>query len=156
MEHIILPCPAGLFLDLCAEDGAVCALSLRPGLSPLPCPGSFAESAAREVLEYLAASRSVFTFPLSLHTTPFRESVYRALLSIPYGETRSYAAVASAIGRPSAVRAVASACACNPVWLAVPCHRVIGSDGSLRGYAGGLPLKGALLRMEAGGGPVLY
>lgn len=85
---------------------------------------------------------------LDLRTTPFRALVYRELRQIPRGCTRSYAEVARAIGRPTAWRAVASACAANPVCLAVPCHRVVRSDGSLSGYRWGTPAKAALLAAE--------
>lgn len=87
--------------------------------------------------------------PLDLRGTEFQRGVWDALLEIPAGETRSYAEVARAIGRPTAFRAVAQACGTNPVGIVVPCHRVIGSDGSLTGYAGGLHYKRALLQREA-------
>lgn len=79
---------------------------------------------------------------------PFQVSVWQALFRIPYGETRSYAEIASAIGRPRAVRAVGAANGANPVAIIVPCHRVIGSDGTLTGYGGGLPTKRWLLSLE--------
>ena len=80
--------------------------------------------------------------------TPFQQDVWSALMTIPVGETRTYSQVAAAIGRPRAVRAVASACARNPVAVVVPCHRVIRTDGSLGGYAYGLPIKEHLLAVE--------
>ena len=86
--------------------------------------------------------------PLDLRGTEFQRDVWAALLDIPAGETRSYAEVARAIDRPTAFRAVAQACGANPVGIVVPCHRVIGSDGSLTGYAGGLNYKRALLSRE--------
>ena len=85
---------------------------------------------------------------LDLRGTPFQQAVWDALLAIPFGETRSYADVARSIGRPTAVRAVAQACGANPVAIIVPCHRVVGSDGSLTGYASGLTRKRALLERE--------
>jgi AraC family transcriptional regulator of adaptative response/methylated-DNA-[protein]-cysteine methyltransferase len=85
---------------------------------------------------------------LDLGGTPFQRSVWEALLAIPFGQTRSYSQVAAAIGRPTAVRAVAQACGANPVAILVPCHRVVGADGSLTGYASGLARKSALLEHE--------
>jgi AraC family transcriptional regulator of adaptative response/methylated-DNA-[protein]-cysteine methyltransferase len=86
--------------------------------------------------------------PLDLRATAFQARVWQALREIPRGQTRSYAEVAQAVGQPSAVRAVARACATNPVAIAVPCHRVIGSDGSLTGYRWGIERKKKLLEME--------
>lgn len=86
--------------------------------------------------------------PLDMRGTAFQQQVWDALQAIPTGRTRSYSEIARAIGRPRAVRAVAQACGANPVGVVVPCHRVIGADGSLTGYAGGLPLKKALLERE--------
>ncbi len=89
-----------------------------------------------------------FTCPLDLHGTPFQVAVWQALVRIPYGETRSYAEIAQAIDRPRAVRAVGAANGANPVAIIVPCHRVIGSNGTLTGYGGGLPAKRWLLSLE--------
>jgi O-6-methylguanine DNA methyltransferase len=97
---------------------------------------------------YLTRSLVDLSVPLDLRGTPFQRRVWRALLDIPYGETRSYADVAAAIGRPGAVRAVGLANGANPVPLIVPCHRVVGRDGTLTGYGGGLPLKQRLLELE--------
>jgi methylated-DNA-[protein]-cysteine S-methyltransferase len=106
------------------------------------------EAVRRQVLEYCAGERQVFDLDCAASGTAFQQSVWDALMRIPYGETRSYADVARQIGRPRAVRAVGRANAVNPVALIVPCHRVIGADGSLTGYGGGLALKQALLRHE--------
>jgi O-6-methylguanine DNA methyltransferase len=105
-------------------------------------------SAREQLLEYLAGERTSFELPLDLRATPFQLAVYEDLLAIPYGETRSYADVARAIGRPAAVRAAGTANGANPIPLVVPCHRVIASDGGLGGFGGGLPLKRRLLAME--------
>jgi methylated-DNA-[protein]-cysteine S-methyltransferase len=104
---------------------------------------------ASQIREYLQGERRVFTLPLDLHGTPFQMEVWNALCRIPYGETRSYAEIAHEIARTQAVRAVGAANGANPVALVVPCHRVIGKNGSLTGYAGGLALKAALLQLEA-------
>lgn len=104
--------------------------------------------AASQLADYLAGTRRHFDVPLDLHGTPFQRSVWNTLLEIDCGRTSSYGAVARAVGRPSAVRAVGAAVGRNPVAVIVPCHRVMGSDGSLTGYAGGLPRKMALLEIE--------
>jgi O-6-methylguanine DNA methyltransferase len=104
--------------------------------------------AANELLAYFAGNLRVFTVPLDMQGTDFQLRVWNQLLKIPYGETRSYAQVAEAIGRPKAVRAVGAANGSNPVAIVVPCHRVIGSSGKLTGYGGGLPLKKKLLELE--------
>ncbi|MDR2716736.1 MAG: methylated-DNA--[protein]-cysteine S-methyltransferase [Treponema sp.] len=107
---------------------------------------------AAQIEEYLAGKRKKFTLPLVLHGTEFQLAVWRALQDIPYGETRSYKDIAAAIGRPKAVRAVGMANNRNPISIIVPCHRVIGHDGGLVGYGGGLPLKRRLLELEQGAG----
>ncbi len=98
---------------------------------------------------YFAGSPAHFTLPLDLSGgTPFQQAVWQALLQIPRGSSTSYGALSQSLGRPSAVRAVAGAVGRNPVSVLVPCHRVLGSDGSLTGYAGGLERKTALLQRE--------
>jgi O-6-methylguanine DNA methyltransferase len=101
-----------------------------------------------ELKEYFAGKRREFTFPLDLRGTDFQLACWRALLAIPYGETRSYADIARAVVKPNAFRAVGMANNRNPVAIVVPCHRVIASDGSLCGYGGGLDLKRKLLELE--------
>ena len=105
-------------------------------------------NAQKQFEEYFAGRRQVFELPLHPHGTPFQLEVWGALLSIPYGETASYAQIARSIRRPSAVRAVGAANGANPLSIIVPCHRVIGSDGELVGYGGGLPAKRWLLAHE--------
>lgn len=102
-----------------------------------------------QIKDYLAGESKSFSTKLSLNGTEFQQLVWKELLRIPYGETRTYAQLAEKIGRPGAVRAVGSACGANPVPIIVPCHRVIRSDGSLGGYALGLELKRQLLELEA-------
>lgn len=106
--------------------------------------------AAAQLAEYFAGQRQSFTIPLAPRGTPFQQEVWRALCAIPYGQTRSYGQLAAALGRPSAARAVGGACRRNPIWLMIPCHRVVGASGSLTGYAGGLERKKALLALEQG------
>jgi methylated-DNA-[protein]-cysteine S-methyltransferase len=103
----------------------------------------------KQVEEYCAGARTDFDLELAPAGTEFQRAVWNALLEIPYGETRSYGEIARAIGQPKAARGVGSANHANPIGLIVPCHRVIGANGSLTGYGGGLPLKQALLAHEA-------
>lgn len=118
-------------------------------------PGENALTAqlGQELAEYFAGHRCRFDMPLDLIGTAFQVDAWRALLAIPYGETRSYAEQAQQIGRPTAVRAVAGANGQNKVSVIVPCHRVIGSNGSLTGYGGGLSRKQWLLALERDGVP---
>jgi methylated-DNA-[protein]-cysteine S-methyltransferase len=102
----------------------------------------------RQLTEYFEGRRRSFDLPLVPEGTPFQREVWAALLRIPFGETRSYGEIAREIGRPGAARAVGMANHQNPIAIIVPCHRVIGSDGSLTGYAGGVGLKARLLVLE--------
>jgi methylated-DNA-[protein]-cysteine S-methyltransferase len=108
----------------------------------------WARQAARELEEYAAGKRKEFSVPLDVDGTAFQKKVWRALLTIPYGETRSYGAIARQVGNPRGARAVGMANHHNPVAIVVPCHRVIASDGSLGGYAGGLQKKSQILQLE--------
>jgi len=105
--------------------------------------------AAAQLADYFSGRRQHFDLPLDLtQGTVFQQAVWQALLAIPFGQTTSYGELARRIGRPKAVRALGAAVGRNPVSIIVPCHRVIGADGSLTGYAGGLDRKTALLRIE--------
>lgn len=104
--------------------------------------------AKKQLNEYFAGERKVFDLTLAPKGTPFQQSVLAALQDIPFGETRSYAEIALAIGNPKSVRAVGSANGNNPIALIIPCHRVIGSNGSLTGFGGGLETKRFLLEFE--------
>ena len=106
------------------------------------------QQAVQELQRYFVGEKESFSCPLDLQGTSFQVSVWQALRDIPYGETRSYAEIAQVIGRPTAVRAVGAANGANPVAIIVPCHRVIGSNGALTGYGGGLPTKSWLLSLE--------
>jgi len=106
--------------------------------------------ARKQLDEYFAGRRTAFDLPLDLQGgTPFQRSVWQALLGIPAGQRTSYAILSQRIGKPAAVRAVGAAVGRNPVSIVVPCHRVVGTDGSLTGYAGGLDRKTALLQLES-------
>ncbi|MHC1745777.1 MAG: methylated-DNA--[protein]-cysteine S-methyltransferase [Negativicutes bacterium] len=106
------------------------------------------KEAAQQIKEYLAGKRKVFDIPIAAKGTPFQQIVWEALRAIPYGETRSYKEIAENIGQPKACRAVGMANNRNPIALMVPCHRVIGANGKLVGYAGGLDIKEKLLNLE--------
>jgi methylated-DNA-[protein]-cysteine S-methyltransferase len=104
--------------------------------------------------EYFQGNRREFQIPLDFGGTPFQAAVWRALLKIPYGQTRTYGDVAKELGKPGAARAVGMANHENPIAVVIPCHRVVGQDGSLTGYAGGIQLKQQLLSLEQG--PTLF
>ncbi|AIR90794.1 methylated-DNA--[protein]-cysteine S-methyltransferase [Pseudomonas cremoricolorata] len=106
------------------------------------------QETARQLGDYFAGRRQRFELPLDFQGTEFQREVWAALLTIPFGETRSYAQIAQQIGRPQAVRAVGAANGRNPISIIAPCHRVIGASGSLTGFAGGLPVKQHLLSLE--------
>ena len=109
----------------------------------------------RQVEAYFSGKLKDFDFPLAPQGTTFQTSVWKELLRIPYGETISYGELARRLGNPKAVRAVGLANGSNPIAIVIPCHRVIGSNGSLVGYGGGLPIKQALLALERGQGSLL-
>ena len=111
-------------------------------------PDPVLDAAARQLTEYFAGERRDFDLPLDLDGTEFQRAAWRALADVPYGETRSYAEQADAIGRPGAFRAVGAANGRNPVPIVLPCHRIVGADGSLTGFGGGLAVKERLLRHE--------
>ena len=104
--------------------------------------------AERQLREYFAGRRRAFDLKLDFAGTPFQRSVWKALLTIPFGQTRTYGEIAKQVGRPSASRAVGAANGRNPVAIVAPCHRVIGSTGALTGFGGGLDVKERLLRLE--------
>ena len=106
------------------------------------------KKAAAQLMEYLGGQRKAFDLPLAPAGTPFQQRVWEALAAIPYGETRSYGKLAEQVGNPKASRAVGMANNRNPIPVIIPCHRVIGANGSLMGYGGGLPLKERLLALE--------
>lgn len=147
------PFPFGT-LRIGYEGDAVTLLKKIDGAEGLKKPKEAGERNAltdqvyREVMEYLRGERTAFTFSYELRGTDFQKKVWNELCRIPYGETRTYQEVAAAVGNPKACRAVGMANNKNPVILAVPCHRVIGADGRLVGYGGGLDMKEALLRLE--------
>jgi methylated-DNA-[protein]-cysteine S-methyltransferase len=119
-------------------------LAMTPARGPHPV---LAET-ERQLAEYFAGARTTFDLPLAPTGTPFQRKVWQALLTIPFGETRSYGEIAAQIGNPTAVRAVGAANGKNPISIVAPCHRVIGASGKLTGFAGGLETKAFLLALE--------
>jgi len=113
-----------------------------------------ARPAATQLREYFAGEREAFDLPLALRGTDFQRAVWDALLGIPYGHTSTYGAVARRLGRPAASRAVGASVGRNPVAVVVPCHRVLGANGALTGYAGGIDRKRGLLSLEINGAPM--
>jgi methylated-DNA-[protein]-cysteine S-methyltransferase len=126
----------------------------RPNRVKLPAPKLDTQQpvlveAERQLNEYFSGTRTEFDLPLELHGSEFQKKVWRALRKIPFGQTRSYLALAKSVGSAKAVRAVGAANGKNPLSIVVPCHRVIGANGSLTGFAGGLDAKARLLAFEA-------
>ena len=149
------PSPIGELL-LVGDGQALTGLYLIPDRPPAPAIRADAprdpdalRPAAEQLEAYFAGELTAFDLPLAPSGTPFQRAVWDALLTIPYGETVSYGEIARQIGDPSAVRAVGTANGRNPISIVIPCHRVIGADGSLTGYGGGLERKRALLALEA-------
>lgn len=153
--HIAFDTPLGP-LTLVDEDGALCGVFFDDQRhAPPPAafgdadPGGFA-AAIEQFGAYFAGDLKTFDLPLAPNGSEFQLRVWAALRDIPYGETRTYGEIAAAIGSPKASRAVGLANGRNPIGIVVPCHRVIGADGSLTGYGGGIERKRALLDLEAG------
>jgi methylated-DNA-[protein]-cysteine S-methyltransferase len=166
-QHTVIDSPYGT-LTLVADDGVLCGLYMidqrhRPpqetfgmGVPPRERSRAWGRAdrpfgeAIDQLNAYFAGELKDFTLPLRLHGTPFQRNVWEQLRKIPYGETRSYGQLATALGSPGASRAVGLANGRNPIGIIVPCHRVIGASGSLTGYGGGLPRKQRLLELERG------
>ena len=160
IAYTIVDSPLGKLMVARTERG-ICAVSFGDSASELrdELAGEFyaaeieetdegLREAASAILRSLEGEKTILTLPLDLHATAFQMRVWSELRKIPYGETRSYAQVAEAVGNPKAVRAVARACATNPVAIVNPCHRVIASDGKLAGYRWGIERKAKILAKE--------
>ena len=146
MPAFTMESPIGL-LTVEETDGAITAIHFGGnGVSTPSTP--LLQKAQQQLTEYFTAGRRIFDLPLAPHGTPFQQAAWSALCQIPYGETRTYAQQAAAIGRPRACRAIGMANHCNPIPILIPCHRVIGAGGKLTGYAGGLDTKRYLLTLE--------
>jgi len=146
-------------LKLIADDQALLAVlweNDRPNRVKFPLGSQFQEAPEHTVLamtnqqlqEYFSGQRQQFELPLAFHGTGFQQQVWQALLTIPFGETRSYKQIAEQIGNVKAVRAVGAANGKNPISIIAPCHRVVGANGKLVGFAGGLENKATLLKIE--------
>jgi methylated-DNA-[protein]-cysteine S-methyltransferase len=151
-------------LTLVAEDGAIVGLYMslqrhRPDddtlgePAPPGHPGELFDAAAGQIEGYFAGTLTRFTLPLAPHGSVFQQRVWAALQEIPYGQTESYGALALRIGSPGAARAVGLANGKNPIGIVIPCHRVVGADGRLTGYGGGLDRKKQLLDLESSPAP---
>ena len=139
--------PFGL-IKIGDSDGSIVCITRADSPDAQHSPTAITDLAFRQLSEYFAGSRAQFDFPIAPRGTAFQTAVWNALLDLPYGQTRSYKDIAAAIGNPKACRAVGMANHRNPIWIAIPCHRVVGSNQSLTGYAGGLDMKQALLELE--------
>lgn len=171
MTYAYYPCPFGLVKIGCENEKIVCVhcvdakeAEIFDGQNICAVNGQkdgaavkqyvsesteLSDRAYQQLLEYFEGKRRYFELPLELRGTKFQTAVWRELLEIPYGETRSYKYIAEAVGNPKAYRAVGMANHNNPIWIIVPCHRVVGTDGKMVGYAGGVNIKRSLLELEA-------
>ena len=148
-EHVVqIDSPAGR-ITLASRDGCLTHLLFGEHFSPTAADDVLTDT-QRQLEEYFAGARTQFDIPLKPAGTEFQLAVWRALQYIPYGETVTYGDIARSLGRPKAYRAVGQANHVNPISIIIPCHRVVGSGGSLTGYGGGLPVKEMLLRLEKG------
>lgn len=150
--------PVGVLKLVASHRGLVAILweNDHPKRVPLKSPPEYKEhpilvETERRLKAYFDKKPNAFSIPLDFSGTEFQKKVWNALLTIPYGETRSYLQIARQIGHPKAMRAVGAAIGKNPISIVVPCHRVIGANGKLTGFAGGLPIKQYLLDIESQG-----
>jgi len=154
MKYTYIRSPIGVLL-VTRDKGGVTGLDLPKARYPRQLRDDWGrddpafDDARTQLSEYFAGKRQQFDLPLNARGSTFQQAVWRALTEIPYGETTSYGKVAASIGHPDGARAVGVANGQNPIPIIVPCHRVIGADGSLTGYGGGLPTKRWLLDHEA-------
>ena len=146
MDACVLDSPVGR-LTIHVQGDAITLLE-RTTLPLLPPSSPLLREAATALARYFSGELRCFSLPLRAKGTPFQQAVWSLLLEIPYGETRTYGDLARALGKPGASRAVGMANHHNPISILIPCHRVIGADGSLTGYGGGLDMKRFLLTLE--------
>ena len=154
LHHVLHPTPIGDLLLVGGDAGLsrVQFPASKHGVDVDPqwslAPHRVLDAARMQLDAYFEGKRQAFDLPLAPHGTPFQRDVWAALAAIPFGATWSYARLASTVGKPTAMRAVGAANGRNPLPIVLPCHRVIGADGSLTGFAGGLPTKRFLLQLE--------
>lgn len=146
MPQFTMPSPAG-FLTVTEDNGAITSLRFG-GEREIPPPTPLLQETQRQLNAYFAGTLTSFDLPLAPKGTPFQQAVWQALRTIPYAETRTYGEIAAAVGNPKACRAVGMANHANPIAIVIPCHRVVGKNGTLTGYAGGLERKQVLLELE--------
>ncbi len=150
MTTALVESPLGL-VWITGDDGGVSVISCTDAggtTTPAPRLPEPVRLAAEQLTAYFAGTRQTFDFPMTPAGTAFQQAVWRALLTVPFGTTLSYLTLSRQLGDEKAIRAVAAANGRNPLWIVVPCHRIIGSNGSLTGYAGGLWRKQWLLEHE--------
>lgn len=157
-SHKIIPSPVGQLTLIASDSGLMAVLwenedPQRVGIDKGEANNHFPllQQAEQQLQEYFAGQHQHFNLPLHFIGTPFQQQVWQALLTIPYGETRSYLQIAQQIGNEKSVRAVGAANGKNPISIIAPCHRVIGSSGKLTGFAAGLEAKAFLLQLESSG-----
>jgi methylated-DNA-[protein]-cysteine S-methyltransferase len=156
MNYTTIDSPVGDLLASANPAGQITGLHFLDGHRPAAPHASWVRDGralaplCRQLAEYFAGERRDFELELAPSGTPFQLSVWRELCAIPYGETASYGEIADAVGQPGAARAVGGANNRNPIAIVIPCHRVIGANGTLTGYGGGLPRKQRLLALETG------
>ena len=137
-----------IHLEIVISQEAISRISFVKDTQPSPASTPLEKQIKQQLDEYFAGTRTCFELPLCPQGTVFQKAVWQALSAIPYGQTRTYAQIAALIGKPKACRAVGMANHKNPLPILIPCHRVIGADGRLTGYAGGLTIKQLLLDLE--------
>jgi methylated-DNA-[protein]-cysteine S-methyltransferase len=148
METAYLQTPIGI-AEFKGDENGLASITVLDNKKPFGTIPSVLEEAVRQLQEYFEGNRTEFTFKLNPSGTDFQKKVWDALLEIPFGKTISYLDLSKRLGDVKAIRAVASANGKNPLWIVVPCHRVIGTNGDLTGYAGGLHRKKWLLEHES-------
>ena len=140
--------PIGI-VHLTEEGGAITRIELSDAIDASSAPTPLLHEAEQQIMAYLEGKRQLLDFPIRMMGTPFQQRVWHALQQIPYGTTRTYGEIATAISNPRASRAVGMVCNKNPLLLIVPCHRVIGANGKLIGFAYGMNAKQWLLELES-------
>ena len=135
-------------MEIICEDESLIGLKLVSEKIHRECENKISKKVKSQILEYLNGSRKTFNIPIKLTGTDFQKRVYEETLKIPYGSTKTYGEIANSIGNPKSMRAVGMALNKNPIWIIIPCHRVIGKDKKLTGFAGGIDKKLSLLKLE--------
>ncbi|WP_421808290.1 methylated-DNA--[protein]-cysteine S-methyltransferase [Flagellimonas sp.] len=148
MEHAYVQTPIGI-AELLGDKNGLASITVLESKKPKGTIPTVLKDAVEQLEEYFEGNRTVFELRLNPSGTDFQKKVWEALLQIPFGKTISYLELSKQLGDPKAIRAVASANGKNPLWIVVPCHRVIGTNGDLTGYAGGLHRKKWLLEHES-------